>query len=89
MGSAIRQRNDVELGSPTPSQPNQAISSPSPRPDPLQNMSSPMTRSRAKKMKEALAQLIQATQAKEALKIHDFSPTAVSVLFVIMTGHEP
>ena len=37
-------------------------------------------------MKEALAQLIQATQAKENLKIQEISPVFVNILSVVMSG---
>ena len=57
-----------------------------PRLDPLQDISGPITRLRAKKMKEALATLIQATRAKEEMKLQDFSSYFVNILIVNVNG---
>ena len=58
----------------------------SPRLDPLRDISGPITRSRAKKMKKALATLIQTSRAKEEVKIQEFSSYFVNVLFVNING---
>ena len=68
----------------SPSDPN--LDSSNPILDPLHNISGPLTRSRAKRMKDALASLITSTRVKEELKLHDFSSYVVNVLILDEKG---
>ena len=76
---------DKNIGLPNSSYPFGPNSTMQPQ-DPLCDISGPITRSRAKRIKESLATLIQATWAKEELKLNEYSPYFVNVLIVNVIG---
>ena len=77
--------NENKGGSATSPSTSAPSSSANPISDPLHNISGPLTRSRAKRMKDALATLITSTRTKEELKLQDFS-YVVNVLILDEMG---